>query len=817
MVGRSSNGWKNALCSQIMKKEISILAFYGLIAVCALIALAIIIIGLNFLDAYENFQEHCADVRQRYINDQKQMIKHEVERIVQTINAERTRIGTTGVDDFVDDKEDQLKKNFLERIARIRFGPEQKGYIFVVSYDGIGIMCDVQQDLVGKNIWEVTDPDGIKVTQEERKAAEKPQGDFIYYSWPKAPTEMVAKKVTFVKGIPAWEWIIGAGVYLDDVENEIAALQANMYALLKKSIRNSILAVVGVFLLLVLMYKWLSRKLKKDVDVFVNFFEQAARSDEPIDINRVRFSEFRKLAGYANEMVSERCLAEEALRKNNEQLELVVKGSNIGWWDWDMPSGNEIYNEILPELLGYHLDEITPHIDWWEGKIHPDDLEKIGTDLQDHFDGKTDFYMNEHRLLTKSGEWRWFADHGKVVKREHDGTPVRMIGTLRDITTRKLAEQELQQVERLRSVGTLAGGIAHDFNNFLMGLFGNISMAKEDLPEGHSSLEFLKQAEKCMNRATRLTNRLLTFAKGSEPIREQVSLTSLVEEVISFDLSGSNVKPIFEQAENLWLADVDPGQIQEVFSNLTINADQAMPDGGHLYITMNNMDVTEETMPGLNPGKYIQIIVRDEGTGISQKHLHRIFEPYYTTKQTGSGLGLAASYSIITKHGGYISAESDIAKGTTFTLYLPALEEPQHQEMEQKEPDHQCLKKPARILVMDDDEMVSRIFKVSLERNGFNVENATNGQQTLEMYKQAMDEGNPFDAVIMDLTIPGGMGGEEAIKELLKMNSEACAIVSSGYADDPVMANYGDYGFKGGVVKPCSVKKLLEVVHQVLG
>ena len=398
---------------------------------------------------------------------------------------------------------------------------------------------------------------------------------------------------------------------------------------------------------------------------------------------------------------------------------------------------------------------------------------------------------------------------------------ITLLRTLGDIIAQTLAhkqmEQELQKMHRLESIGTLAGGIAHDFNNILMGLFGNIALAKETLAKGHPGFKPLEEAGNSMNRAIRLTRQLLTFAKGGAPVKENINFASLVEEVTQFDLTGSNVKVIFKKPQNLWIARGDKGQLQQVFSNLTINANQAMPDGGHLYITLENEDIPEESLLNLTPGEYIKVTVRDEGTGIDKQHLDRIFDPYFTTKQTGSGLGLATVYSILKRHGGNISVSSQLGRGTTFTLYFRAsksstMPEPPHRLSEQ--PD---LKKAASLLVMDDEEMVREVTTQMLKKFGFAVETASDGKQAVEMYKQAMEAGNAFDALILDLTIPAGMGGKKTLENILKIDPKAKAIVSSGYADDPVMANYTQYGFKGIAPKPYTMNHLHEVVNRVLG
>jgi CheY-like chemotaxis protein len=349
-----------------------------------------------------------------------------------------------------------------------------------------------------------------------------------------------------------------------------------------------------------------------------------------------------------------------------------------------------------------------------------------------------------------------------------------------------------------------------------MGLFGNISLAKDELPKSHPGYLFLEEAEKSMSRAVRLTKQLLTFAKGGEPVKEDVSLGALAEEVAQFDLSGSQTKLVYHQEEGLWLVEADKGQIQQVVSNLVINARQAMPEGGNLHISLENADLLEAAVADLPQGKFVKVTVRDEGGGIDPKHLERIFDPYFTTKQTGSGLGLATAYSIIKKHGGHISVVSKVGQGTEFTFYLPASEV--QQQPEKKAPAAEDLPsfRPARILVMDDEDMVCALVKRMLEPSGFSVMTSSGGQEALAMYQQALAAGVRFDAVIMDLTIPGGIGGKEAIRSLLSMDPAVRAIVSSGYADDPVMANYAAYGFKGCTAKPYTARELRDILRQVL-
>jgi PAS domain S-box-containing protein len=420
----------------------------------------------------------------------------------------------------------------------------------------------------------------------------------------------------------------------------------------------------------------------------------------------------------------------------------------------------------------------------------------------------------DERFLVE-GQERW-AHTMKVPFRDEQGIIMGVLGVFEDITDRRRAEEELLKMQKLQSVGTLAGGIAHDFNNILLGLFGNISLAKEELAKDHPGRALLDEAEKSMSRAVRLTKQLLTFAQGGAPVKEDVCLGALIEEVARFDLSGSTVRLLFQQVADPWQTEVDKGQIQQVISNLVINARQAMPEGGCLHIILENADLPEEAVPSLCRGSYVKVTVRDEGSGIDPKHLSRIFDPYFTTKHSGSGLGLATVWSIISKHSGHIGVASELGKGTAFTFYLPASHS---QHPTNNLPLSSVCPPPARaakILVMDDEEMVCGLVHKMLTRCGHAVTTAPDGQAAITLYQQAIAAGAPFDMVIMDLTIPGGIGGKEALKELLALDPNVRAIVSSGYADDPVMASPATYGFKGTVAKPYTAHALRDVVARAL-
>ncbi len=376
-------------------------------------------------------------------------------------------------------------------------------------------------------------------------------------------------------------------------------------------------------------------------------------------------------------------------------------------------------------------------------------------------------------------------------------------------------EQERLRSAKLESIGTLAGGIAHDFNNLLTGIMGNIGLVKTNIGPTEAAYEMLEEAEKAALRARDLTQQLLTFARGGKPIKKPVHIADIIKESATFALRGSKAKLELSLPNDLWPIEADEGQISQVINNLVLNADEAMPSGGTLKINAENVTLKSAAIQLLPGGNYVRINIADMGIGMSAEHLERIFEPYFTTKQRGSGLGLTSAYSIVRNHGGIILADSILNKGSTFHVYLPATKKPLTKGGK-KMTTETAGQAGGKILVMDDEEIIRKMLKNMLSLAGYTVELTSDGAEALKKYQQARKEGDPFSAVIMDLTIPGGMGGKEMVQKLLEMDPNATAIVSSGYATDPIMSDYKAYGFKAVIAKPYSSKQLQETLSGLL-
>ncbi len=522
-----------------------------------------------------------------------------------------------------------------------------------------------------------------------------------------------------------------------------------------------------------------------------------------------------RIVGFAGESAAQVCLrdiserkrAEQALRESEEKYRLVVE--NAG--DAVVVLQNGIFKFINPraiQIAGYSDEDLKskPFLDF----VHPEDKQTVALRYAERLQGA---YLQEafpFRVITKDGRTIWVE--AKSVLISWNGTPA-TLNFLSDITTKRRIEEELLKIEKLGSIGIMAGGIAHDFNNILTGILGNISIAKMYLTAKDKIFDRLSDAERACLRAQSLTQQLLTFSKGGAPIKKVCNLSLVARESCRFAVGGSNVRCEFSFPPDLWATQVDEGQISQVFNNLGINAEQAMPHGGIIDVAGENSEITIADGLPLPSGKYVQVSIQDRGMGIPEQHLSKIFDPYFTTKQRGSGLGLATSYSIIKNHEGLITVESELGIGTTFHIFLPACPG----AVTRAGPDRdRPVQGEGKILLMDDEETVRSLAAEMLSLLGYEVVLAKDGLEAVALYKAAKESDKPFSAVIMDLTVAGGMGGTQAMGLLREFDPDVKAIVSSGYSNDPVMAEYENHGFKGVIVKPFGVEEVSEALKRVI-
>jgi PAS domain S-box-containing protein len=507
--------------------------------------------------------------------------------------------------------------------------------------------------------------------------------------------------------------------------------------------------------------------------------------------------------------------AEEALAAEQERLAVTLRSIGEGVITTDTAGRVTLLNRVAEELTGWTQDDAggSPLVEVFrifdETSLEPRDnpaAAVLGTGAVVAF--------QEVILRGRSGDER-LVDGSCAPIRDREGAVIGSVLVFRDVTARRQLLEERLRASKLQAIGSLAGGIAHDFNNLLTTIIGHISLARTQVGGEDPVQELLAAAETASLRARDLTRQLLTFAEGGAPVMKTASLRELVEDTTRFGLRGSNIRAEIAIPPDLWPVEIDEGQFGQVVHHIVLNAKQSMPDGGTLRVTCDNTLVEDDAAEGLpiRPGRYVRIAFRDHGHGIAPEILPRIFDPYFTTRDSASGLGLAICYSIIQKHGGRITAHSEPGTGATFEILLPASDAaPPPAAPHATLPADRAI----RVLVMDDDAMIRTVVSRMLEKIGCEVEVAADGNEAIQRCRLAAEAGRPFDAVIMDLTIPGGMGGREAVHHLRELDPRMKAIVSSGYSNDPIMARYREYGFDGVIAKPYRFDDLRATLQRVL-
>jgi len=504
--------------------------------------------------------------------------------------------------------------------------------------------------------------------------------------------------------------------------------------------------------------------------------------------------------------------AEEALADEKERLSVTLRSIGDGVITTDTDGRITLMNGVAETLTGWKEEEA---LDRPVEQAFVIVNEKTRLQAENPVNkvletGAVCGLANHTVLIARDGTQRIIADSGAPIKNSA-GNVVGVVLVFRDTTEQHYMLREVLKADKLESVGLLAGGIAHDFNNILAGVMGNISLAKMRLSSQTHEFQRLSEAEKAVLRAKDLTQQLLTFSKGGAPIKKPASLRELLAEWAQFALRGSNTSCQFRIGPNLWDAEVDEGQISQVIHNLVVNADQAMPEGGRIYLSAENHVEGEGIR--LTPGKYVKVVVEDEGVGVRPEHLQKIFDPYFTTKRSGSGLGLATSYAVVKRHGGHIAVSSEVGKGSTFEVFLPASE---HRASIRTAVSDGPQNGRGKVLLMDDEEVVREVASEMLALLGYQVSVSKDGSEAIDLYCRAKEDGQPFDALIMDLTIPGGLGGKEAVVLLRDLDPGIKAIASSGYSTDPIMGDFGRFGFSGVLAKPYTTEQMSEVLRQVI-
>ena len=573
----------------------------------------------------------------------------------------------------------------------------------------------------------------------------------------------------------------------------------------------------GVIIALIQGYVF-SRKIALPILELKDNVAELTRGNLDVAVTHTSKDEIGELTSSFNIMTGALRDSRQEILSEKERLLVTLRSIGDGVITTDIQGRVVLVNTVAETLTGWTQEEAS-------GRPLPEIFTPINVKTREVYENPVERVLrtgkstelNDHTILTgKDGTERLIADSGAPILDEK-GQIIGTVLVFRDITEKQRMENELLKARNIESLGILAGGIAHDFNNILVGVLGNVSLAKKklDREEKEKVRERLTGVENAALRAKDLAHQLLTFSRGGAPLLKTIFISGLIMDSTKFALAGSNMICNFSFPDDLWPVDIDRGQLSQVIHNLIINAKWAMPEGGTVEVKAENLVFHEgpEAPALLHVGRYVKISLKDEGVGIPPENLHKIFDPYFTTKGKGSGLGLATAYSIMKRHHGLITAESALGQSTTFHLYLPASEKPVIPEVEEV----RLEAGKGRVLLMDDDETVRDVTQNMLIDLGYEIVLSRNGTEAIDLYQEAMTSGRPFAAIILDLTIPGDRGGQETIREILKIDPDVKAIVASGYCEDPVMAEFGRYGFKDVLKKPYSLQDIGNALQKVTG
>ena len=509
---------------------------------------------------------------------------------------------------------------------------------------------------------------------------------------------------------------------------------------------------------------------------------------------------------------------EMTLSKSEDKYRSLVETTSDWIWEVDQ---NGVYTYSSPkikDLLGYAPQEVIGKTPF---ELMPaDEAERVGGLFRNVIASRKSFESMENTSLHKDGRPVMLETSGVPIF-DKTGDLIGYRGIDRDITDRRKLEDALLKTAKLESLGTLSGGIAHDFNNMLSIILGYLSLIEGGLQLSSESSQYLQEAEDACVRAKDLTARLITFSEGGDPVKRVMSIGAFVRESVKSALDGSDTNCEILAAEDLFPVEIDDGQMKQVINNIVVNAHEAMDGKGVVRVYCENVTISDKDALHLEEGKYVKISITDQGVGISEENLGKIFDPYFSTKERGAekgmGLGLSVCHSIVEKHNGLITVESELGAGTTLYLYLPASEKviTEPKSLEEDLP-KESISGSGKLLVMDDEEMIRKLAINRLSQLGYDVEVAKDGTESIELYRNAMNSGNPFDVVILDLTIQMGMGGKEAIQKLHEIDPDVKGIVATGYSADPVVTDYREYGFKGALTKPYTTYELSKILHDVI-
>jgi len=849
-----------------------------------------------------------------------------------------------GTGEYLEDVKKEIQEEVLERISKLRF--EKEGYFFGSIYGGKPLFTNGEITKKTKSVWELTDPKGVKIIQEQNSAAKEPEGGFVSYSWQKLNSEELSPKLSYVVGIPEWEWLIGAGVYLDTMDEVILSKKKTLYHDFLKQAVLYFAVMILMFFLIFLWTRYQAHKIQSGIRLFSNFFKTASSQATTIDPDGLQFEEFKSIAVSANQMIETRTEAIQALRESEEDLKESQRIAHVGSWRLDLASNRVVWSEELYRMYGFDPASPPPPYTEHQKLFTPESWNKLSTALNNTKDTGIPYEL-ELETLGEDGNRGWLWVHGEAV-RDAMGVIVGLRGAAQDITERKQTEAalkasekkyqslfknaqvalfrnrlsdgkvleineryakiagystiedcmaefnaadawvdpngriellkilqkngfvsdyetkiirkdgthiwisfsatifpeqgflegslveiterkrseierqklqaQLDQAQKMESVGRLAGGVAHDFNNMLTIILGNAEIIMADIDPSNPLVTNLEEIYKAAERSANLTRQLLAFARKQTIAPKILNLNHVLDDMIKMlkRLIGEDIDLTWQPAQTLWTVKIDPSQIDQILANLCVNARDAIKSVGKVTIETDNISFDEvycKEHAGFIPGDYVMMAVSDNGSGMDKNTLDNLFEPFFTTKDIGqgTGLGLATVYGIVKQNNGFINVYSEPGEGTTFKIYLPV-----HSETavpKQKDFKKTSLTGNETILLVEDEKAILRMTKMMLERLGYTVLTASAPNEAISIVEGANI--NAIHLLMTDVVMPE-MNGRDLSKKLLSIYPGLKCLFMSGYTAN-VIAHHGvlDTGVQF-INKPFSRQDLATKVREVL-
>jgi len=722
-----------------------------------------------------------------------------------------------GTGDYLDNIKHDVQQELLDYIGQIKFGTDS--YIFVVSYDGTVLMNSSQRHLIGTNIWNLEDPNGIKVVQEERKAVDNPEGEFIYYVWNKPSTSIPSPKVSFMKGVKDWQWMIGAGIYTDDVQIEIQKQKNNLKTEIVKQLGFVFIISIIIGIFIIYFINKIASRFSIELHLFMDFFKNLSVQSDKINIDSFKYAEFKELARTANRMLEkqieiedERIKTEDLLRTSEATLKEAQKITHFGSWKYNIVTDKLMWSDEVFRIFELDQLKIIPSYDLFLESIHPDDRNFVNNTYKQSVKNKTPYNV-EHRIKLKGGKIKLVREHGETYYDEN-GEAIRSMGTVQDITEIRSKEEQLKRSQKMDALGKLTGGIAHDYNNILGIILGYSDLLMDQVANDSKLTGYVEHIKTASKRGRNLTKKLMTFSRYKNSKKTIIDINNELknqQHMLEKTLTA-RIELVMNLTYNVWPIEVDLDDLNDSIVNMAINSSHAIESNGKITIKTENIHLSSYDANNLNlkTGDYVALSIIDTGVGMNAQTQSKIFDPFFTTKgDRGTGLGLSQVYGFVTRCNGSVSIESELDHGTEFTLYFPhcSLKPTESEETSNVKSES---KGNETILVVDDELALCEMADNILKNNGYQVLTANNAQQALEILKN-----NKIDLLLSDIIMPN-MNGFQLASEVMENYPDVMIQLVSGFNDTVNLTKNKKVSDLDVFQKPYTKAELLSKIRKVI-